>query len=841
MEKYNPQKVEEKWQKFWEGKNFFKAVDNSKKKKFYLLVEFPYPSGSGLHVGHCRSYVGLDVIARKKRMEGFNVLFPMGWDAFGLPTENRAIKTGLHPAEVTKNNTTNFKRQEKRLGLSFDWSREINTTDPDYYKWTQWIFLQMFKKGLAYKAKMPINWCPSCKIGLANEEVINGKCERCGTEVIRKEKEQWMLKITDYADRLIDDLKNVDYPERVKTSQIEWIGRSEGANIVFQIKDSEEKIIVFTTRADTLFGCSYIVLAPEHPLIERLKAKIENYKLVEKYIGKAKKKAERERKIANKEKSGIELKGIKAINPANGRELPVFVADYVLLSYGTGAVMAVPAHDQRDFEFAKKYNLPIIEVIKPEEEEMKKTFLGLKNGAYEGEGVLVNSGRFDGLNSLRARKRIVEWLSKKKLAEKVVNYKLRDWVFSRQRYWGEPIPIVYCRHCWEKENLQAKKDKLQEGKDYVIIEGREYKVVPVPEKELPVELPETKNYFPTEKGDSPLAKIKDWVEVKCPVCGGLAKRETDVMPNWAGSNWYYLRYCDPKNKKELAKKRLLKYWMPVDWYNGGMEHTTLHLLYSRFVYKFLWDIGAVPKEIGPEPYKKRTSHGVVLAAGGEKMSKSKGNVVNPDDVIKEYGADTLRVYEMFMGPFEQAIPWDTKGVKGARRFLEKVWKMKEKVIKGKEKDISLLSLVNETIKRVSNDIETLKFNTAISSLMTLANEMDKREKITIDSYATFLVLLNPFAPHITEEIWQKIGLKGYCFQQKWPKIRNVKLLEKEKKQLIIIEINGKVRDKIMVKPDISEEEAKEIALSREKIKKWLKGKKVKMIIFVPNKLINIVI
>jgi leucyl-tRNA synthetase len=830
MKTYNPQKIEKKWQRIWQKEKLFRASDKSRKKKFYLLVEFPYPSGDGLHVGHCRSYIGLDVVARKKRMEGLNVLFPMGWDAFGLPTENYAVKTGIHPAIVTRENTLNFKRQEKSLGLSFDWSREINTTNPGYYKWTQWIFVQLFKKNLAYKAKMPINWCPSCRIGLANEEVIGGKCERCGAETVRKEKEQWLLKITKYAERLIDDLAKVDYPEKVKISQREWIGKSQGTEIKFQVSCLPERqasslpsgqagkfqVPVFTTRPDTLFGCTYLVLAPEHPLIENLKEKIKNYEFAEKYINKAKKKAERERISEDKEKAGVELKGVKAVNPANGKEIPIFIADYVLPNYGTGAIMAVPAHDRRDFDFAKKYNLAIIEVIKSPETRRPGNLRRpdvREISAYEGEGVLINSGRFNGMNSKRAREQIREWLAKKGLAKKAVYYKLRDWIFSRQRYWGEPIPMIKCEKCgW----------------------------VPVPEKDLPVELPKIKEYKPTEEGESPLAKIENWVNVRCPKCGAEAKRETDVMPNWAGSNWYYLRYCDPKNKQKLANLKRLEYWLPVDWYNGGMEHTTLHLLYSRFIYKFLWDIGAVPKSAGPEPYKKRTSHGIILAQGGVKMSKSKGNVVNPDKIVKKYGADALRIYEMFMGPFEQTIPWDTQGLKGARRFLEKVWKLQEKVSRENiNQDQDLDKLIQKTIKKISEDIESLKFNTAVSSLMILANRMERKEGISLRHYALFLTLLSPFAPHLSEELWQKVGFGGFCCRQKWPKYD--RRMIKEKTIILIIEINGKVRDKIEVKADIQKAAAKKLALSQEKIKNLVAGREIKRIVFVPGKLINIVV
>ncbi len=801
MEKYRPEKIEKKWQKQWEETDVFAASDKSKKPKFYVLVEFPYPSGDGLHVGHCRGYVALDILARKKRMQGFNVLFPMGWDAFGLPTENYAIKTGIHPTVATRKNTANFKRQQKNLGLSFDWKREINTTDPSYYKWTQWIFIQLFKKGLAYKAKMSINWCPRCKIGLANEEVVDGKCERCGKKAGRKEKEQWLLKITKYADRLIQDLDKVDYPERVKVSQKEWIGRSEGTEIKFPIP-------VFTTRPDTLFGCTYLVLAPEHPLIEKLKHKIGNYKQVEAYIEKSKQKAEKERISEDKEKAGIELKGIKATNPVNNRKIPIFIADYVLMHYGTGAIMAVPAHDQRDFDFAKRYNLAIIEVIKPKDSKYDPS-----KQAYEGEGILVNSGRFTGMKSEQAKERITEWLNRKGSAKKAVHYKLRDWIFSRQRYWGEPIPMIKCEKCgWQ----------------------------PVLEQDLPIKLPKINNYKPTGKEQSPLAKAKTWIKVACPECGGVAQRETDVMPNWAGSNWYYLRYCDPINDKKLADPKKLKHWMPVDWYNGGMEHTTLHLLYSRFIYKFLWDIKAVPKIIGSEPYKKRTSHGIILGQGGVKMSKSKGNVINPEKVIKEHGADAMRVYEMFIGPFEQMIPWDTKGVKGVRRFLEKIWRLHDKVnYESRIMNYELNSLTHKTIKKVGEDIENLKFNTAVSALMILVNELEKQKEISSKSYSLFLILLSPFAPHIAEELWERAGFKGMCCEQKWPKYDSK--LVKEKKITLVVQINGKVRDKIEVEADISEKQAKEIVLSRDKVLKYTKDKKIKKTIFVPGKLINFVL
>jgi len=866
MEKYNPKKIEKKWQRFWEEEKLFQASDRSKKRKFYILVEFPYPSGEGLHVGHCRSYIGLDILARKKRMENLNVLFPMGWDAFGLPTENYAIKTGVHPAVATRKNTAVFKRQQKNLGLSFDWDREINTTEPAYYKWTQWIFLQLFKKKLAYKAKMPINWCPACKIGLANEEVIEGKCERCEEKVIRKEKEQWMLKITKYAERLIQDLDKVDYPERVKISQKEWIGKSEGWEVQFSIFNFQFSIPVFTTRPDTLFGATYLVLSPEHPLIEELGNKITNYKHVKNYIEESKKKIEKERIAEEKDKTGIRLRGVEAVNPVNKRKIPIFVADYVLMHYGTGAIMAVPAHDQRDFDFAKRYNLAIIDVIKPDKETRSPNDFGRAGlpQAYEGEGVLVNSGRFTGMSSIIAKKRIGEWLIKKGLpshqtrttplkrgkrqsqsslwceglAKKATHYKLRDWIFSRQRYWGEPIPMIKCEKCARLPASSPKRgEPARQG------------WVPVPEKDLPIRLPRVKEYKPTEKGESPLAAISKWIKVACPECGGAARRETDVMPNWAGSNWYYLRYCDPQNDKKLADSKLLKYWMPVDWYNGGMEHVTLHLLYSRFIYKFLWDIGAVPRSIGSEPYKKRTAHGIVLGEGGIKMSKSKGNVINPEEVIKEHGADTMRVYEMFMGPFGQVIPWDTKGVKGVRRFLQKVWQLSGKFQNPNYKlqtnskfqisNSKLKKLLHKTIKKVSEDIENLKFNTAVASLMILANEMEKQKEISLIHYSLFLILLSPFAPHLTEELWSQAEFKGICCTQKWPKY-NPKLI-KEEKITLVIQINGKIRDKIEVETDITEEKAKELALSQENIIKWIKGKKIKKVIFIPGKLINLVV
>lgn len=824
MEKYNHQKIEKKWQKFWEEKKLFKAVDFSKKKKIYLLVEFPYPSADGLHVGHVRSYTAFDVLARKKRMECFNVLYPMGWDAFGLPTENYALKTGIHPAKLTKRNIKVFKRQLKSLGLSFDWSREINTTDPNYYKWTQWIFLKFFEKGLAYQAKMPINWCPSCKIGLANEEVINGRCERCQTETTKKELKQWLLKITAYADRLIKDLEKVDYLEKIKIQQINWIGRSEGTMVKFPIFNSPFSIEVFTTRVDTIFGVTALVVAPEHQIIFNLKSKILNFKEVKDYIEKAKKKTDLER-IESKEKSGVKLEEIKAINPINNEKIPVFVADYVIASYGGGAVMVVPAHDERDFQFAKKYTLPIKKVIVP--------ITGKDKECFTEYGKLINSDKFSGLTSEEAIEKITQELEKNGFGKKTVQYKLRDWIFSRQHYWGEPIPLVFCRNC-AKRIKEGKKSELK--KEFTQGELLNPGWIALPENKLPVKLPYVEKYHPSGTGESPLIKIKKWVKTKCPKCGSPAQRETDTMPNWAGSNWYFIRYLDPKNKKALADKKKIKYWLPVDWYNGGMEHTTLHLLYSRFVFKFLFDLGVVPFE---EPYKKRTSHGLVLAEDGRKMSKSFGNVVNPDEVIKEYGADTLRVYEMFMGPFDQAINWSTKGLVGCFRFLNRVWNLQNKVSKKAQQNFELLKLVYKTIKKVSDDIETLKFNTAISALMILTNKMEEIEKIPQDVFEKFLIILSPFAPHLAEEIWHKLNHKKSIFLEKWPKPEEEFLTEEEYE--LIIQINGKLRDKIKIKSDLSEEEIKNFAQKQEKIKKYLSGKEIKKVIFIPKKLINFVI
>ncbi len=819
-------KIETKWQRVWEKSGIYWAKFPSKKKKSYILVEFPYPSGEGLHVGHCRPYIAFDVISRKRRMEGFNVLFPMGWDAFGLPTENYAIKTGIHPKIATKKNTSFFKSQQKSIGLSFDWSREVNTTDPSYYKWTQWIFLQLFKKGLAYKTKMPINWCPSCKIGLANEEVVEGKCERCGTKVTKKDKEQWLLKITKYADRLIEDLDKVDYPEKVKTLQKDWIGRSEGLEETWQVEGMNLKLKTFSTWPHTTWGSTFMVIAPEHPQIEIL-VKGTNYeKGTNEFCKKVIQEKIKDPINVEKKKEGF-FTGRYVINHLSGRRMPIYIANFVIYEYGTGIVKCTPAHDQRDFEFAQIYNLPVVEVIKPLKEKKElpvKAPLVISGGgferAYTGEGVMMNAGRFNGMPTERARKAIGDYIVKKGNGRWTVSYKLRDWIFSRQRYWGEPIPLILCEKCgW----------------------------VAVPEKDLPVKLPNVKDYKPTEAGESPLAKVKNWVNVKCPKCQSQAKRETDVMPNWAGSNWYFLRYCDPRNDKKLADPKKLKYWMPVDWYNGGMEHSTLHLLYSRFIYKFLWDIEALPRVLGPEPYKKRTSHGVILGEDGAKMSKSRGNVITPEHIINQYGADTLRIYEMFMGPFSETIAWDTKGLKGAKRFLQKVWDVVNAKIKNQkpklkskiQKDNNIERLLHKTVKKVTEDIENLRFNTAISSLMILVNEVSvNKEQLTEKNLKTLLLLLVPFAPHLTEELWQRLTYKNSIHTQSWPKYDS-KLI-KEETFTMVIQVNGKVREKIEVDADISEEKAKKLALSQEKIKKWLGGKKVKKIIFVPGKLINIV-
>jgi len=814
MSKYNHKKIEKKWQKKWEESEIYRAEDFSKKPKFYGLIEFPYPSGEGLHVGHVRSNTAMDIIARKRRAEGYNVLYPIGWDAFGLPTENYAIKTGAHPVDVTKKNTDIFRRQLKSIGFSFDWSREINTTDPKYYKWTQWIFLQLLKKGLAYKAKIPINWCLSCKIGLANEEVVDGKCERCGGDTEQIEKEQWMLAITKYADRLDKDLDDVDFLEKIKIQQRNWIGKSDGAEIEFKINCHKSRIKVFTTRPDTLFGSTYCVLSPEHKLLDEIKDKIENWGEVEKYKGKATAKTEIERTAESKEKTGVELKGVKAINPANKEEVPIFISDYVLAHYGTGAIMAVPAHDERDFEFAKKFGLPIRKVILPPSvlsmvrnaEDIAagvEKELFIKAECWEGEGILVNSGKFDGMKSEDAKSAITKFAG----GEIKTTYKLRDWVFSRQRYWGEPIPVIYCEKCG---------------------------TIPVSEDELPVKLPDVENYKPTETGESPLASIDKWVNTSCPKCGGEGKRETDTMPNWAGSSWYYLRYADPQNDKKLADQKKLKYWTPVDWYNGGMEHTTLHLLYSRFWHKFLFDLGVVSTS---EPYQKRTSHGMILAEGGVKMSKSKGNVLNPDDIVDTYGADTLRVYEMFMGPFDQSVAWSTESIIGPRRFLERVWKLKEN-LNSKNENSKLEQSLHKTIKKVSEDIESFDFNTAISQMMIFVNEAEK-EGFVKKQYEAFLKILAPFTPHISEELWEELGNKKSIHLEPWPKYDEKKI--KEETATIAVQVNGKIRGTFDCPAGLDEEEIKKRAVSLPNVKKWTEGKEIKKIIVVPNKLVSLVV
>jgi leucyl-tRNA synthetase len=802
MARYNYRAVEKKWQEIWEAKEVFKTGVDFSKPKYYALVEFPYPSGEGLHVGHPRPYTALDVVARKRRMEGYNVLFPMGWDAFGLPAENYAIQTKIHPAVITERNINRFREQLKSLGFSFDWSREVNTTDPNYFKWTQWIFLKLFEKGLAYKKEMPINWCPRCKIGLANEEVVDGQCERCGHQVETRVKNQWMLRITAYAERLINDLDLVDYIERVKVQQRNWIGRSEGADVIFKIKDTDESLTVFTTRPDTLFGATYIVISPEHPVLAKLKDRIANFPEVAAYQEEARKKSEFERSQLIREKTGVRLEGLSAINPVNNEEISIWVSDYVLMTYGTGAIMAVPGHDQRDWEFARKFGLPIVEVVAGGD---------ITEQAYTDteQGTMVNSGFLNGLDVQAAKQKMIAWLQERGLGEPKVNYKLRDWVFSRQRYWGEPIPLVYCQECgW----------------------------VPVPESELPVRLPQVANYEPTDTGESPLAKIRHWVETTCPKCGGYAERETDTMPQWAGSSWYFLRYTDPNNDQALASREALDYWLPVDWYNGGMEHTTLHLLYSRFWHKFLYDIGVVP---GPEPYSKRTSHGMILGENNEKMSKSRGNVVNPDDVVAEYGADTLRLYEMFIGDFEKSVPWSTEGVRGCKRFLDRVWKLQEAVIPGDAYRPELEAKMHQTIKKVSQDYEHLKFNTAIAALMTFLNDVNHVGSINEAEMKTFLILLNPVAPHITEEIWERLEFGGMLNEQTWPSWDEEKTIEQTVE--IGVQVNGKLRGTITVNLDDSQEAAREKALANEPVQKALDGKSIVKEIYVPGRIYNIVV
>ena len=1069
MKKYEPQQIEPKWQKYWAENGSFEIREDKSKKKFYGLIEFPYPSGDGLHTGHLRSNTALDIICRKRRMQGYNVLYPIGFDSFGLPAENYAIKKKIKPQVTTANNIKIFSKQLKEAGFSFDWSRSFSTTDEDYYKWTEWIFLQMFKKGLAEKKKETINWCTICKIGLANEEVVNGVCERCGGEVVKKEKEQWVLKITKYADRLIDDLDKVDYLERIKTQQINWIGRSEGALVKFpvlkfpamlfasgnpskkariekllkaaripckvnspqdlglellnieesgglrdnaikkalaykgktnlpvmaddtgffvddqtidptQVKrnalagqdeqalsreeisqrilgyykklaakhggnveaywldskalvlpsgevltaESKREVIltdkivgeidpyfpmrslyrvkatgkyiaeqtaadelkelypitkslidlltdsltVFTTRPDTLFGATFMVVAPEHELIQKAKGKIQNYNEAEEYIEQSRKKSDLERTDLNKEKTGVELKGIKAINPANGKEIPIFVADYVMMGYGTGAIMAVPAHDERDWEFARKYNLPVIEVVKEAQKHRntENTRLPAPDAArppryakhcgqagyggqaktqkaqecFTGEGIAVNSGEFNDLPTNEFKEKITKWLEEKGLSKKAVNYKLHDWIFSRQRYWGEPIPLVFCENCAGKIKNQSRDCGTKIKNNEELNQGEVLNPGWYADESLPVILPDIDDFMPTENGDSPLAKIESWVKTKCPVCGGEARRETDVMPNWAGSNWYFIRYTDPKNNKQMVDPEKAKYWLPVDWYNGGMEHTTLHLLYSRFVWKFLYDIGAVPQECGVEPYGKRTAHGMILGSGGVKMSKSKGNIINPDEYIRKFGADTLRVYEMFLGPFDQAIAWEDKSVNGVYRFLNRVWNLQSKFkiqnskFKSKELDI----LLNKTIKKVGEDIEVMKFNTAVAQLMILVNEMEKQDQLHITHYTLLITLLSPFAPHICEELWQRLGHNKSLAFEKWPEYDPV-LIQTDEFELVV-QINGKVRDKIMMPADITENEASKTALASDKVQKWLNGQKPKKVIYIKGKLLSIV-
>ena len=800
--KYDHKQVEKKWQDIWDEKQCFKAENGSDKEKFYALVEFPYPSGQGLHVGHPRSYTALDIVARKKRMQGYNVLYPMGWDAFGLPTENFAIKNHVHPAEVTKKNIARFKSQLKSLGLSFDWSREINTTDPSYYKWTQWIFLQLFKKGLAYKKEMSVNWCTSCKCVLANEEVVNGVCERCGSEVVHKTKSQWMLAITKYAQRLIDDLDDVNYIERVKIQQKNWIGRSTGAEVDFKTTEGDT-LTVYTTRPDTLFGATYMVISPEHPMIEQWADKLNNIADVRAYREEAARKSDFERTELNKDKTGVKLEGVAAINPVNGKQIPIFVSDYVLMGYGTGAIMAVPAHDDRDWEFAKKFGCEIIEVVSGGEDVQKAAFT-----AKDETGILVNSDFLNGKTVKDAIPVMIEWLGEKGIGRAKVQYKLRDWVFSRQRYWGEPIPIVKCDKCG---------------------------YVPLPEDQLPLELPNVHTYEPTDNGESPLAHMTDWVNTTCPCCGGPAKRETDTMPQWAGSSWYFLRYMDPHNDKALASPEALKYWSPVDWYNGGMEHTTLHLLYSRFWHKFLYDIGVVPTK---EPYAQRTSHGMILGENGEKMSKSRGNVVNPDEIVDVYGADTMRLYEMFIGDFEKAAPWSPKSIKGCRRFLERVWSLAEKVQDGDEYSKEHEALMHRTIKKVGEDADSLKANTAIAALMTMLNEFYDKG-VNKAEYKTFLALLNPFAPHITEELWQQLGETGLLSVAPWPAYDEAKTVESTVE--MAVQVNGKLKGTIKLAADADKQAAIDAALAEEKVQHAIEGKQIVKQIVVPGKIVNLVV
>ena len=800
--KYNHKAVEEKWQKIWEDKGVFHASEDTEKEKFYALIEFPYPSGQGLHVGHPRPYTALDTVARKRRLEGYNVLYPIGWDAFGLPTENYAIKNHIHPEIVTKKNIARFKKQIQSLGISFDWSREINTTDPEYYKWTQWIFIQLYKHGLAYKKEMNVNWCTSCKCVLANEEVVNGVCERCGSEVVHKVKSQWMLKITEYADRLINDLDLVNYPDRVKAQQKNWIGRSKGAEVDFTTTTGDT-LTIYTTRADTLYGATYMVISPEHPMIEKWADKISNMDEIKKYQEAAARKSDFERTEVAKEKTGVRIDGVNAINPVNNKEIPIFISDYVLVSYGTGAIMAVPAHDTRDWEFAKKFDLPIIEVVKGG---------NVQEEAYTdcAKGIMVNSGMLDGLTVDEAKKKIIDWLTSEGKGHAKVNYKLRDWVFSRQRYWGEPIPMVYCEKCG---------------------------YVPIDEKDLPLRLPMVESYEPTDNGESPLAKMTDWINTTCPCCGGKAKRETDTMPQWAGSSWYYLRYMDPHNKNALASKEALNYWSPVDWYNGGMEHTTLHLLYSRFWHKFLYDIGVVPT---PEPYAKRTSHGMILGENGEKMSKSRGNVVNPDEIVDEYGADTMRLYEMFIGDFEKAAPWSKASIRGCRRFVERYWNLQSVLVDGDKIRPELEGAFNKAIKKVGEDIENIKFNTAIATLMALINDISNVKSINKEELRIFSILLNPFAPHVTEEVYEacKLG-NGILAEAEWPEYDESKCVDESVE--IVVQVNGKIKAKLNIPVDADKDAVLDLAKNDENVKKAIDGMKIIKEIVVPKKLVNLVV
>ena len=800
--KYDYSAIEKKWQHVWETENTFAAKQDYTLPKYFALVEFPYPSGQGLHVGHPRSYTALDIVARKKRLQGYNVLYPMGWDAFGLPTENFAMKNHVHPEIVTEKNVARFKSQLQSLGLSFDWTREINTTDPNYYKWTQWIFLQLYKKGLAYKKEMSVNWCTGCKVVLANEEVVGGVCERCGSEVVHKNKSQWMLKITAYADRLIDDLDELDFIDRVIAQQKNWIGRSHGAEVKFGTTAGDD-LLIYTTRPDTLFGATYMVISPEHPAIQNWAAKIENMDEVKAYQEAAAKKSDFERTEMNKDKTGVQLKGVRAVNPVNGKEIPIFISDYVLISYGTGAIMAVPAHDERDHAFAKAFNLPIVEVVKGGENVQETPFTDCATG------VMVNSDFLNGLSVEDAKQAITKFLADQGIGEPKTNFKLRDWVFSRQRYWGEPIPMVHCDKCgW----------------------------VPLPEDQLPLTLPEIEDFEPTGDGESPLSRHTEWVNTTCPCCGAPAKRETDTMPQWAGSSWYFLRYMDPTCTTAPVSKEAVEYWGPVDWYNGGMEHTTLHLLYSRFWHKFLYDIGLVPTK---EPYAKRTSHGMILGENGEKMSKSRGNVVNPDDIVRDYGADTMRLYEMFIGDFEKSAPWNTASIKGCRRFLERVWGLMDRVTDGENYTAAIESSMHRTIKKVTDDIEQLKMNTAIAAMMALINEMYDVPQITKADLRTLIVLLNPFAPHITEEMWQQLGFKGQLAHAQWPSYDEAKCVDSTIE--IAVQVNGKVRAKLTVAADIAKEDALAAAKAEANVAKEIEGKTICKEIYVPGKLVNIAV